>query len=216
MTSSVIVTGGHTDLPFVISYLQTRTWDQVIAADSGLHPCLAADISPDVILGDFDSVDSADLRRMEEQYPERIHRFPAEKDETDTELAVSYALESGAEHITILGGTGSRVDHMLGTLQMLRKALDAGAACELVDPHNRVRVVKEGLTLRRKEQFGDYVSLIPATSRVEGLTLTGFAYEVRDFTLESGTARGISNVIRDETATIAFRSGLLWVIESKD
>ncbi len=213
---SLIISGGHTDLSFAKEQVASQTWDPVIAADSGLRFCMEADVMPDVILGDFDSADSADLRWFQDRVPERIRRFPAKKDETDTELAVRCALEAGADRIVILGGTGNRIDHMLGNLQLLKRILEAGAEGFLVDAHNRIRMIRKKLTLQKREQFGDVVSLLPFTPTVEGLTLTGFVYEVTDFTLESGTARGISNEIREAEATISFREGILLVIESRD
>ncbi|MCC8142054.1 MAG: thiamine diphosphokinase [Lachnospiraceae bacterium] len=214
--NSMIITGGQIDLPFAKTILESQAWDLVISADLGLHFCLEAGVVPDVILGDFDSVEPKDLAYAQEHYPERLFRFPAEKDETDTELAVDCALRAGADRITILGGTGDRMDHVLGNVQMLKKALDAGAVCFLMDPHNRIRMIREDLTMNREAQFGDYVSLIPFTPEVEGLSLTGFVYEVEDLTLQSGTARGISNEIRDEEALISFQNGILLVIESRD
>ncbi len=214
--NSLILTGGQMDLPFAKKYVASQTWDQVIAADSGLRFCVEAEMTPDVILGDFDSAIPDDLLYFERCNPERIRRFPREKDETDTELAVSCALASGAGRITVLGGTGCRIDHMLGNVQLLLRILEADAEGFLVDPHNRIRLIREGLTLRREEQFGTYVSLVPFTPTVEGLTLTGFSYDVEDFTLQSGTSRGTSNEIRAEEATIAFREGILLVIESRD
>ena len=105
---------------------------------------------------------------------------------------------------------------MLGNIQLLKMALDRGVNCMLVDEHNRIRMISQGLVLRRAEQFGKYVSLLPFTPQVTGITLKGFAYEVEDFTLQSGIARGVSNEIAAETAEIVLKEGLLLVIESKD
>ncbi len=214
--NSLIIAGGHIDLPFAKKVLESRTWDQVICADAGMRLCLEYDILPDIIIGDFDSAQDEDLRAFSERCPERIRTYPSAKDETDTELALDCALDAGADEITILGATGSRLDHVLGNIQMLKRALDAGAVCFLLDPHNRVRMIREGIRLRRDEQFGRYVSLIPFTPTVEGLKLTGFAYETEGLKLRSGTSRGISNEIRDEEAAVTFDEGTLIVIESRD
>ncbi len=214
--NSLIIAGGHIDLPFAEKVLKSQAWDLVICADAGLHFCLETGVTPDLVLGDFDSAKSPDLEAFCARWPERIETFPAEKDETDTELALDAAIRAGADEVTILGATGTRLDHVLGNVQLLARALDAGVACFLLDPHNRVRMVTDGLTLQRREQFGHYVSLLPFTSSVEGLTLRGFAYEVEDFTLRSGTSRGISNEIRGEEGVISFTDGILLVIESRD
>ncbi|MCD8365738.1 MAG: thiamine diphosphokinase [Clostridiales bacterium] len=213
---SLIITGGQIDLPFARQLMEKERWDFVISADSGLNFCREAEILPDEILGDFDSVNPGALQFFQDRCPERIHVYPPEKDETDTELAILRALEMGADSITILGGTGTRLDHVLGNLQLLKMAMEAGTECAIVDPHNRIRMIRERTEICREEQFGTYVSLIPFTPQVEGLTLRGFAYEVEEFTLESGKARGVSNEIREDVAVIEMRQGILLVIESRD
>jgi len=212
----LIITGGQIDLPFAKKQIETGNWDFVISADSGLNFCRKSGVLPDEIWGDFDSADPDVLRYFQEKCPEKIHVFPTEKDETDTELALMRAIEAGADRITILGGTGTRLDHVLGNVHLLKMAMDAGAECAIIDPHNRIRMIQGRMVLRREEQFGTYVSLIPFTPQVEGLTLRGFAYDVEDFTLECGKARGVSNEIREDTAVIEMRQGILLVIESKD
>ncbi|MCD8045967.1 MAG: thiamine diphosphokinase [Clostridiales bacterium] len=214
--NTLIITGGQIDLPFAEKWINDHEWDRIISADSGLDFCRVAGVLPDVILGDFDSANPEVLQYFQERCPQRIETFPAEKDETDTELAILRAVEMGADAITILGGTGTRLDHVLGNLHLLKMAMDAGVSCAIIDPHNRIRMTQDGMTIRRAEQFGKYVSLIPFTPQVDGLTLRGFAYEVEDFTLLSGKARGVSNEIRAEAATIELRSGILLVIESRD
>lgn len=283
----LILTGGSIEPSFAKNYIAQHSWDRILAADSGLEFCRAADILPDRILGDYDSARKETVHYYREHFPERMVTYPSEKDETDTELAVSLALEAGADHMTLLGATGTRVDHLLGSLQLLVKACAAGADCVIVDAHNRIRLLgrpREALSLaglptvraeesaqaaltpgentflgehaangqglssfpepnsrpgrqaaeqetagswldshppveyrlRREEQFGLYVSLLPFTPSVEGLTLSGFHYNVKNFTLTCGKALGVSNEIEDEIAQITFRKGLLLVIESLD
>ena len=214
--NSLIVTGGHIDLPFAKNQIERGSWDFVVCADSGMDFCRKAGLLPDVILGDFDSADPETLRFFRGRFPDRIFTFPAQKDETDTELALQYAIREGAEHITVLGATGSRLDHVLGNIHLLKQAMDAGTDCCLLDAHNRIRMIRQSLLIRRDGQFGRYVSLIPFTPEVRGLTLTGFAYDVSDFSLTSGKARGVSNEIREEEARIEMKSGILLVIESRD
>lgn len=213
---TLIVTGGTIDIGFAKDYIRKQKYDYVISADAGMAFCRQAEILPDQILGDFDSADPEMLSFFKERCPERILAFPAQKDETDTELAIIKALEAGADQITIIGATGTRLDHVLGNIHLLKMALDAGTDACIVDSHNRIRMVQSSFAIAKEEQFGKYVSLIPFTPQVEGLTLRGFAYEVEDFTLTSGKARGVSNEIADDVACIECESGILLVIESKD
>ena len=96
------------------------------------------------------------------------------------------------------------------------RALDRGVSCQIVDAHNRIRMVDGQIMLQKSDQFGKFVSLIPFTPEVTGITLKGFAYEVENFTLVSGIARGVSNELEAETASITCENGILLVIESRD
>lgn len=212
----LIVTGGTIDASFAKQYAAKRKWDFIISADSGMEFCRDAGIMPDMLLGDFDSAKPETLAYFRAQCPERIRTFPSQKDETDTELAIKKAIEAGAGEITVLGGTGSRLDHVLGNIQLLKIALDAGVDCLIVDAHNRLRMIDKGLELKKSEQFGHYVSLIPFTPQVTGVTLTGFFYPLNDFTLTTGKALGVSNEITEEKAVIDLKDGILLVIESDD
>lgn len=213
----MIITGGAIQKAFAGDYLQKHKSDFIIAADSGLEFCRDADIVPDLIMGDFDSARKETAEYFQTEYPDRIRKFRAEKDETDTELALSEAFRRGADQITVLGATGTRLDHVLGNIQLLKQALENGTECVLLDEHNRIRMAAPGTTvISREEQFGFYVSLIPFSEQVEGLTLTGFRYPVTEYTLCLGQPIGVSNEISGERGEISFRKGLLLIIESKD
>lgn len=214
--NTLIVTGGSIDYKFACEYLKKHTWDYVVCADAGMKFCHTAGIQPDLILGDFDSVDDASYTYFKETCPERMEQFPTHKDETDTELALLRAIAAGADAVTMIGATGTRIDHLLGNIQMLKLALDRGVPCQIVDAHNRIRMVDGQIMLQKSDQFGKYVSLLPFTPEVTGITLKGFAYEVENFTLVSGIARGVSNELEAETASITCQNGILLVIESRD
>ncbi len=212
----LIVTGGTIQNEFAVKYIKERLWNYVVCADAGMKFCYDEGIVPDLILGDFDSVDEESYEYFKAVCPERMERFPTHKDETDTELALLRAIEAGADAITMIGATGTRLDHVMGNIQMLKLALDRHVPCQIVDAHNRIRMVQGEAVLKKADQFGKYVSLLPFTPEVTGITLKGFAYEVEDFTLVSGIARGVSNELEAETATITCKDGILLVIESRD
>ena len=193
----LIITGGTIQSEFAIKYIKERAWNYVVCADAGMRFCHSAGILPDLILGDFDSVDEESYEYFQKVCPERMERFPTHKDETDTELALLRAIDAGADAITMIGATGTRLDHVMGNIQMLKLALDRKVSCQIVDAHNRIRMLDKFAELKKSEQFG-------------------FAYEVEDFTLVSGIARGVSNELEAETATISCEDGILLVIESRD
>ncbi len=210
-----VISGGNVEEAFVRGILEKQP-SVLIAADSGMDFCYRNGIRPDVIVGDFDSADSAALAAFRKQPDIRMIRLNPVKDDTDTESAIRLAIEMGAEEITLLGATGSRLDHVLGNIELLGIGLRAGVPIMLVDAHNRVRMIETGITLERAEQFGDYVSLIPYTGQVEHLYLKGFKYPLTDYCLQGFCSLGVSNEIIAERAEISFDGGILLVIESRD
>ena len=223
---AAIVAGGRVEDAFVCAYLDREAYDLVIAVDRGLEFFYRSHRRPDHVTGDFDSVDEAVLQFFRQQAAaEQKPQFPAlnpQKDDTDTEHALRMALEQGCETVHLFGATGSRLDHVLGNLQLLGLGLRAGAECVMLDCCNRIRLIDKEICLKKQEQFGAYVSLIPYTPRVTGLTLEGFAYPLNRHTMSSfylpqaAQVSGISNEIVAETARIAFEDGILVLIESKD
>lgn len=208
----LILTGGDLDMVFARSYIQTQTFDRVIAADKGLLYAEQLGIRPDFILGDFDSCPEETRKRFEE---EDIMFLPREKDDTDTGIAMEQAVRMGAEKITVLGSTGTRLDHVLGNMGQLVYALKHGVEAHIVDAHNRIRAVDRPLKLEKKEQFGDYVSLIPV-GKVTGVTLHGFYYPLNNDTLVFHETWGISNELSEETGIIDMKDGILLIVESRD
>lgn len=119
--NTLIITGGAIEEAFAGDYLRKNKFDYIIAADKGLVFCREMGIRPDLIVGDFDSADKGALEYYRKRFPERILRFRPEKDETDTEIALTKALENTEGSITILGATGTRLDHVLGNIQLLKR-----------------------------------------------------------------------------------------------
>ena len=94
--------------------------------------------------------------------------------------------------------------------------MQRGVDCRIVDKHNRVRMISQGIAIKREDQYGSYVSLFPFSPQVKGLTLTGFKYPLDHDTLECYHSLGVSNEIVENEAEISFEDGVLLVIESKD
>ena len=132
------------------------------------------------------------------------------------EIAVLMALENGSTQITVLGATGTRMDHMLGSIRNLSLALRAGVPCSIVDAHNRIRLIGGPLTIKKGEQYGKYVSLLAFGEPVTNLTLRGFFYPLDGYTMTCDDAIGVSNQITEDEARITFDGGRLLVIESRD
>lgn len=216
----LILTGGECNQEFASCYIREHypagRPDLLIAADRGMEWAQGIGLQPDILLGDYDSVSPDILEQYKCDTGIVNMQYPVAKDYTDSHLAVLTAIEREATDICILGATGSRMDHMLANLGLLYLCLSAGISAELVDANNRIRLIQDHILLRKAEQFGTYVSLLPYTEQVRGITLTGFQYPLQDATLSLGESIGVSNVIQEETAMIRVKSGALFVIESRD
>ena len=163
-------------------------------------------ILPDVLLiGDYDSSEEPDAGHQ---------LLPRVKDVTDTEAALDIAFEKGAGQTVILGGLGGRFDHSLGNLSLLAK-YQGRMETEILDGQNRVKLLSPGEYAVPRSRFR-FLSFVPYMGRVRGLTLTGVKYPLKDHTLTEGNTLGISNEITGREAKIAFREGILIMIESRD
>lgn len=216
MRQALIVTGGTVETAFVRTYLWKMKPDFLIAVDSGMKFFYEAEIKPDMIVGDFDSVEPKILDYFEAQANIEWLRLVPEKDDTDTEAAIRQAIALGYTKIHILGGTGTRIDHMLGNIHLLGIGLQEKAEIFLVDANNRIRMINHGIKLKKEEQYGKYVSLLPFTPEVKGLTLKGMKYPLQEHTLMCFNSLGISNEIVEDIAEITFTEGVLLVVETKD
>lgn len=212
----LIVSGGYASDEFVSETIRRGGFEVVMAADSGLDFLYRTGIMPDVIVGDFDSVKSDALDYFREFEHIEMCMLNPEKDDTDTEFAIREAIRRGASKITIVGGTGTRIDHVLGNICLLGIGLEENVKIVLLDEHNRIRMIDKPLVLKKEEQYGQYISLVPYSDRVTGVTLTGLKYPLTDYTMGGFNSLGISNEIVDEEATISLTSGQLLVIESRD
>ncbi len=214
---TLLVAGGEIVLDFVKKYLKTEQFQTVIGVDAGLNALERLHIVPDYALGDFDSV-SGEAAKVYENEHTKVFSFPPEKDATDLELGINLAIRGEAEEIVILGATGRRLDHFIANVHLLFSSVQTGIPMYLVDSHNRISLLKEKREFRRDELFGSYISFLPFTDEVRGLTLKGFAYEVEDFLLKKGSSIGVSNEPAKGTETMIAKAkeGILIVVESRD
>ena len=211
----LIVCGGEIDGDFAERLIMSSGFEVIIAADRGMDFLYEHKITPDIIVGDFDSVKNEALSYFKEKGMSDIHVLNPEKDDTDSECALQIALDYGADHIIIIGATGTRIDHVLGNISLLGKAMSEGKMAELLDTHNRIRMIDNELEIEKNKQYGKYVSIIPVCKNNK-ITLEGFKYPLKDYTFEGFNTLGISNEIVDDIAKITVNEGQYIVIESKD
>lgn len=212
----VIVSGGYIDDKFALEWLQKNKYDVMIAADSGMNFLHRNNIVPNVIAGDFDSVSLESLDAFSEMDGVEMLRLNPIKDDTDTEFVIREAIRRGATEITLLGATGTRLDHVLANVYLLGIGLETGVFIEIVDAHNRIRMIEDFLEISSAEQFGGFVSVLPVKGDVKGVTLEGMKYPLKDAEINCFSSLGISNEIIDDVAKISVKQGTLLVIESRD
>ena len=215
MNNYLIVTGGYTDDNFAVRWIKDNNFDCMLASDSGMEFFRRTGIVPDVIIGDFDSVNADTLDFFKKKNDIEWTKLNPMKDDTDTEAAIRLAIEKGAQSITLLGATGSRIDHVLGNISLLGIGLESGTDISIIDTNNRIRMADKPVTIEKSAQYGRFVSLIAVTDDNE-VSLRGFKYPVTDYSFDRFTSLGISNEIIDDHAVIDIHRGKFIIIESKD
>lgn len=215
MIKTLIVSGGNVDKELFEEILTNNKFDNIIASDKGLEALDDLNVEPNYIIGDFDSINKEILSKYIENKKIIIKKLNPEKDYTDTHMALKLAIELKSKAITILGGIGTRIDHMLANIHILKEALDESIECKIIDNKNEIQLINKKTVLKEDKKY-KYISLIPLTTEVKGVTLKGFKYQLLDANLRIGHSIGVSNEQIEENATIDMQDGILILIKSKD
>ncbi len=209
-----IITGGQITEDIFTSFVIDGSL--IIGVDSGIEFLLKRDIIPDYFVGDFDSIDLQLFDKIKNAYPDKIRIFPAKKDETDTELALRFALSFNPKEIIIIGGTGSRIDHVIANINILLQAEVKNINAIIYDINNRIQLLIPKKTLQIEKSCYKYISLLSFTDTVEGINIVGFKYPVKQGKMILGIPNGVSNELIADKGSISIDKGILLVIESKD
>ena len=201
-TGGFVAADGITDFP--------EEGDLVIAADSGYKTAARLGVKVQVALGDFDSFPRENIDRDTE-----LLTVPAEKDFTDTQMAVDLAVSRGAKTIFIIGGMSGRLDHTLSNLGLLEGLEKKGVRSTLCDGINRVRFIRSTGELIPRSHY-TYFSLLAADDVVKGVTVEGGKYPLKNATLRRTNQFAVSNEIEKNCALITVKKGGLFIIESRD
>ena len=216
MKRCLIVTGGTIDIAFAKDFLSQRSYDYVIAADAGLEVLRPLHISPNAVVGYLDTVDKKVLEEYQNQPDIEFEIHKPEKDETDTELALLTAARQGCEAVDILGALGGRMDHAIGNIQLMYQFFCQGMEVNIYDARNRLYLLGGHKVFHREEVYGKYISFLPMTETVEGLTLRGFKYPLQRRTIGLGTSLCISNELKREEGILELEKGVLLCVEAHD
>jgi thiamine pyrophosphokinase len=207
-----IVLFANGDLPApagILSRLSSE--DHLIAVDGGLSHVTQHGLTPNLIIGDLDSADPSEVEKFRAQGV-TVQKYPAEKDETDLELALDAALAMKPERIWILGALGKRFDQSLANIFLLARDDFADIDLRLIDGHREIFLIRgfgqiEGVP-------GERVSLLPLHGPAHGVRTQGLLYPLEGETLYPERTRGISNELIAPSAQITLQSGLLICIHA--
>lgn len=185
----------------------------VIGVDKGIEYLYEYNIEPNIVLGDFDSVDIGVLNKITHSYKQLV-KFPPEKDFTDTQAAINKCLELNVEEIVILAATGTRLDHTLANIGLLYQCLERGKKAVIKDEKNTIFMTNNDIKL---DGFNTgYFSLMAFAGVVENVNIRGAKYPLYDYRLAPWDNITISNEFCGETVNITFNSGTLLIFYSMD
>ncbi len=198
-----IVGAGH----FSETALELNENDYIIAADGGYNFLQKLGMHPDILLGDFDSI---------EDIPENIKKitFPSNKDDTDMALAVNLAIEKGYKNIVLMGALGGRTDHSYGNIALLVHMARLGIENRIVDGRRVITAVTDK-AICFDETYSGYVSVFSADTRSYGVSIEGLKYELNNVMLTNDVTLGVSNEFIGKSSRISVEDGTLIIMYEK-
>lgn len=207
----IISNGIINDPEFIRQKLEETNAPIIICADGATRYLRPLDIVPEFIVGDMDSIDDDTMRYFDKRGT-TILTYPGNKDETDTQLALEYALKLKPDEIFIFGALGARIDHAFANISLLIMGVKQGVDVKIIDETCELFIVNQQGVV--EGETGQTVSLLPLSSEVTGITLEGFEYPLSGGVMEIGRPYGISNRLIDEKGIITVKSGYLLVIRN--
>ncbi|MBQ7797042.1 MAG: thiamine diphosphokinase [Lachnospiraceae bacterium] len=222
MKHCLMISGGPLDLSFAKEFIKDRHYDLIVAVDAGFAACLELGIHPDLLVGDFDTFGREKIQDYLDDPAFQIDIHQPEKDETDTELAFRDILKAGCTSVDALGALGGRIDHEISNIHLLVHEKKRGLSVNYFDARNKIFVldaeIEKEHRFRKEEIYGKYVSFLPITEKVKGITLKGFKYPLdnKDISILENPSLCVSNEVEAEQADMSFEDGILICIESRD
>ncbi|EFI42204.1 thiamine diphosphokinase [Peptoniphilus sp. oral taxon 386] len=184
----------------------------IVCADGGIKNFVGTYLKPDLIVGDFDSIDDNGKKFVKEKNLE-FKKYPCQKDFTDTEAALEILLEKNVDEIVILGATGTRLDHTVSNIFLLQK-LFGKINAKLIDNNNEIYYFENGIYEFEKSWY-KYISVIPISTCVEYST-EGLLYDTNHIIINSTSGIGVSNEILNQKCKINIYNGKGFIIKSND
>ncbi len=211
MEVTVVSNGCIENLDFLQSIIENS--DYVICADGAAQYLMGLNMYPNLLVGDLDSISNDSLEWIEKGNV-KLEQFPVKKDMTDTELAIEFALKKSPHRITVVGATGSRMDHSLGNIMLLYKIHKMGIKARIIDELNDITITDSKIKI--EGSIGQTISIIPIGGDAKGVTLNGLEYPLDNYNIHMGSSIGISNRFIQEEAIITVEEGTILVIKTRE
>lgn len=207
----IITNGDAGDINLLKTF--TPPYDYLICADGGIQLARCLGLTPDLIVGDFDSVPHDILDEYKKKHVS-MQQFPIEKDKTDTQIAVDIAIDMKAAYVFLLGALGHRWDHSYANVMLLMRLAKHGIKAQIIDSHNRISISND--TIQLYGNPGDIISILPFGG--DGLIkkTEGLQYHIENKMLPMDFPYGISNVLTQTHSKIVIGSGWIITVQTRD
>jgi len=186
-------------------FIKPEEGDLIIAADAGYRTLQDVGVTPDIVVGDFDTL------KYVPDHPNVVKLSPI-KDVTDTWEAVTIGFEKGCTEFHIFGCMGGRVEHTIASMQLLSRISKEGGKGYLYDEKNILTVIKGGESISFDNTYTGFISVFSMTDISTGVTISGLKYEVTGVELSNTFPLGVSNEFTGRPSGISVKEGMLMIV----
>lgn len=212
MKSLIVCSGEIKDYEFLSRIIPSYKY--IACADGGINHLKKIGVKPNIVIGDLDSSSEQALDYIREN-DIKIKKFPANKDMTDTELCIEHCLSKKYKEIHLAGAIGGRVDHTLANISLLRRYAQVGIKLIILDSKDIITYSKGKVEIEKKDVEYN-ISIIPVSLDGIIISIGGVLYPLHHKEIQYGSTLGISNIIKDNKATITLHEGEAIIVESRD
>jgi thiamine pyrophosphokinase len=204
---AIFLNGVIEDYDYIFTRLESN--DFIIGVDGGIKHIEKLNLSPDLILGDFDSSTLSEALKYEDAI---IKKYKKDKDYTDGEIAINYVIGEKYKDVLIFGALGNRIDHTLSNINMLEKLNNSEVAGTIIEKNNEISYLDKIIEL--KSNGFKYFSIVSITNKISGLSIENAKYELKNETIIRTESKGISNEFLNKNVLITLDEGKALVIKS--
>lgn len=212
MKVCIILNGEIKDYKYIKNIIDENNYDYIICSDGGANHAYKMDIIPDYIIGDLDSIEDNILKYYKSKHVQ-FEKFPAKKDETDTELSILLAKKLNGKKIDLIGALGGRIDHTIANINLLYYIKNKGITPKIISEREEIYIaIDEEIIIYGN--IGDTISIIPIKGDAKGITLENLEYTLDNYNVEFSKPLGVSNVMKKNSCNIKINEGSILIIKN--